>query len=475
MDGYTDVNGLTSDAVFTGQLGQNYRFQVSVQDGAGNVGTDVQYVTFKKNVILPGTSGNDTVTIDKETKNGLVYAEIDDDGHKSSDQVDDVNEFIFNGGNGNDYFKNNTAVADSLNGQNGKDTLDGGGGPDTIKGGAQNDTIDGNVGDALEDGGSGDDRYMFDTDREVGDVRVENSGGGGDILDFSEDKNTGPGVHVDLGLSTWQQPDLHMLLELDATPDIKGGVGGAGNDEFTGSSIKNAFVGEGGQDTLSGGGPGTTYEGDSGIDTVIDKLLGKNNILSDSSLVEDSTRDSLNTIEDVVLQCSNIEDDTVNTTAFTGDETLYGGDNDDSIVAGDGPQPTVVYGGPGNDTLQGGAGADRIDGGPGNDTLLGEAGNDTIQGDAGADYVDGGGGNNSMAAGHDPNDQIINEPGNPPPQSRPPVEPPPDNEQPTVPEEPLLPDPDYPEPDGDDDGLSNYYQNYYGQDQADEAGSGCAG
>jgi len=70
----------------------------------------------------------------------------------------------------------------------------------------------------------------------------------------------------------------------------------------------------------------------------------------------------------------------------SGDDRIYGYGRNDVLIGG--PRDDLLDGGDGNDTLIGGAGNDQLYGGDGNDILIGGAGNDYIDGGRGSDtYV----------------------------------------------------------------------------------------
>jgi hypothetical protein len=82
-------------------------------------------------------------------------------------------------------------------------------------------------------------------------------------------------------------------------------------------------------------------------------------------------------------------------TAFTGNDTIFGGDGVDRIEAGFG-----------DDLVYGGADRDLIQGREGDDTLFGDDGNDLLEGRLGDDLIYGGYGKDVIRAGSD-NDTIF--------------------------------------------------------------------
>ena len=86
-----------------------------------------------------------------------------------------------------------------------------------------------------------------------------------------------------------------------------------------------------------------------------------------------------------------------------GNDHLYGqspnGGPDDSDALNGGNGSDYIQGNAGNDYLYGDDGSDRIQGGQGDDHILGGEGNDTVNGNLGRDVIDGGEGNDSLRGG----------------------------------------------------------------------------
>jgi len=98
--------------------------------------------------------------------------------------------------------------------------------------------------------------------------------------------------------------------------------------------------------------------------------------------------------------------ETINLLAWSGNDTITGGDSRDTlrgysgrdVINGMRGNDTLI-GDSGNDTLFGGTGADNLLGGTGNDGLSGGAGEDVLIGGAGRDVLVGGAGSDSMSGG----------------------------------------------------------------------------
>jgi Ca2+-binding RTX toxin-like protein len=97
-------------------------------------------------------------------------------------------------------------------------------------------------------------------------------------------------------------------------------------------------------------------------------------------------------LANVAIVTGTASDDTLDTTATSGQTIVIGAQGDDTItlnaagsVAMGGGGNDILRGGDGNDGLYGGAGDDLLEGGRGNDWLVGGAGNDTLIGGDGVD------------------------------------------------------------------------------------------
>ena len=80
-----------------------------------------------------------------------------------------VEQVVFDGGDGKDRFTNNTSLRAIATGGGGDDVLIGGSYSDTLEGGGGNDTLQ---------GGGGNDVYLFDTDLPLGSDTINDAGGG---------------------------------------------------------------------------------------------------------------------------------------------------------------------------------------------------------------------------------------------------------------------------------------------------------
>jgi Ca2+-binding RTX toxin-like protein len=143
---------------------------------------------------------------------------------------------------------------------------------------------------------------------------------------------------------------------IDSVVNVENFRGSEFDDDVTGDSAANVFLGFAGDDLLRGMGGNDDLQGYSGNDTLDggaghDGLYGAvgNDIMSGGA----------------------------------GDDTLWGGDGADAIEGGTGRD--FLFGGTGDDVLRGDDGVDFLFGNDGDDTLLGGAGDDVLRGDSGAD------------------------------------------------------------------------------------------
>ena len=230
---------------------------------------------------------------------------------------------------------------------------------------------------------------------------------------------------------------LTAETDTDTLLNIEGFIGGLGNDDITGDSQSNFFVGGEGDDIIDGGtngleGDTASYEdatsdvsvylqflgidvgGGQGIDTLIDieNLIGGN---FNDRLIGDAN--------DNVLTGGDGNDILK---GKEGNDTFFGGDGDDTMRGGAGTDimnggagsdilfalagDDILNGGDDRDFVYGGRDADTLHGDGGDDEVRGNLGNDMIFGDAGIDDLRGGGNNDMLDGGAD-NDFLFGENG----------------------------------------------------------------
>jgi len=323
----------------------------------------------------------------------------------SSSRVDRI---VFDGGDGNDYFRNDTDIRCTVNGGNGADLIYGGDGNDVLMGGSGDDRIYGRGGNDNIWGSSGNDRLYggSGTDWVYGDEGNDlvYGGSGDDTLrggtgndrlygQDGQDRLYGQDGHDYLfghnGNDRLYGEDGHDRLYGGAGDDalygqsgndrLYGGIGddrlsgGSGNDQLYGQGDDDRLYGHSGDDTLNGGQGNDFLDGHGGRDT----LWGESG------------------------------DDRLE--GGTGDDVLYGGDGDDTLYGEAGNDR--LFGSRGADTLRGGADDDYLHGSYDNDSLYGDAGDDELLGNSGADRLYGGSDNDTLRGGSG-NDHVAGNDGN---------------------------------------------------------------
>lgn len=281
------------------------------------------------------------------------------------------------GGSGNDVLTGNSA-ANGLTGNGGNDILDGRGGNDSLYGAAGNDT------------------YLFSPAAGFESDFVSDAiGGGTDTLDFSLLTTA---VSFDLSLSASQTVHANRSLSLSSGESIENLIGGSGNDNLRGNSLKNIITGGSGNDVLhvSSAPAGEVEEliGNQGNDQYVFYPQAMATRVSVSELASQGT-DTLNfslitSSVSVWLSSTAIYEPFTNQTlqisSGTAFENLSGGSNNDVLHGND--LNNVLTGNGGDDSLYGKNGNDSLVGGLGQDTLYGESGSDSISGGMDSDtYV----------------------------------------------------------------------------------------
>lgn len=219
----------------------------------------------------------------------------------------------------------------NLTGSDGADRLTGNAGANKISGARGNDTIDGAAGSDSMIGGSGNDTYHV---RQKGDVVVELSGGGSDL--------------VCSYLSAYTLPTHVENARIMST----------GKASLTGNTLANVLHAGKGDNVLDGG---------SGTDT-LSYAYGANGT--------SGVKVSLATTTAQATGGSGID-------TISGFERLTGSSNGDSLSGNSGTN--LIRGGSGKDSVSGGGGADTLYGDAGDDLLRGGTGKDTLYGGSGKD------------------------------------------------------------------------------------------
>jgi Ca2+-binding RTX toxin-like protein len=335
------------------------------------------------------------------------------------------------------YFKDGSAVADTLGAVNGQATwLYSGDGNDTVTGADQGDVIIGGAGNDLLRGGAGDDQYAYWLG-DGNDVITDMSGtdtivfGGGiassdlkvkvgklaNAADYSTFRDALPTeFNRDLRIEIYNptsgaligtitivdfQNSLTFSDKLRFAGDVEiklqdflsqqgdallpSFVGTAGIDALTGTAANEVFYGLGGKDVLKGNdGDDYFYAQNDG-----DSIYGGNgNDTVDYSQMTQSVRVNLSS-------ASGLESQVIVTPTAAGDllfgvENLKGTDYNDTITGDN--NANILAGSKGDDVINGLGGADTLVGGEGNDTVNGGDGDDKIYSETGNDVIDGGAG-----------------------------------------------------------------------------------
>lgn len=335
-----------------------------------------------------GSAADDNVTIREQKQGQFVDLHLTRNGERERlCVVKNFKRIVFDGGDGDDYFKNSSRVAsvvfggrgdDTLEGGSGADALDGQDGDDVLVGGGHNDSLTGGRGDDLLRGGAGHDRIYGNEGNDV-----LKGGSGNDLLMGSYGNDQLFGHSGDDVLHGGAGNDLVWGGQGD---DVL--TGNTGNDQLFGEAGNDKLYGEDGDDLLHGGAGRDRLYGQDGHDVIFggtgdDRLDGGggNDLLrglaGNDRLAGGAGADCLWGGED--------------------HDTLFGDDGDDRLYGGKGHDR--LCGGAGNDLLKGGSGDDRLEGGDAHDVLFGGVGadrlyggrgDDELRGEEGDDYLDGG-------------------------------------------------------------------------------------
>jgi Ca2+-binding RTX toxin-like protein len=321
-------------------------------------------VTFTDDVLrIEGTAGDDTAAVDPYSYQGDPWVAVTLNGDTTQYAASAIRKIVFQGLEGDDYFRNSSDLVSHAWGNAGADTLLGGGGPDRLLGGSWADSLDGGAGDDKLYGQGADDSLY--------------GGAGNDSLYG----HTGAD-------SLFGEADNDSLLGSSGDDLLVGGDGDdtinglTGYDEIYGQDGNDLIYGHGADDVISagagddrvyGGGQNDTIFGEGGNDTLFG-TSGDNFISGDD-----------------------------------GDDRIYGGHDNDDLRGGDGNDLIRAYGG--DDVVQGGEGDDQLFGSDGNDTLYGGGGGDYLDGEAGDDGLFGGGAEADTLQGGAGSDRLLTQSG----------------------------------------------------------------
>lgn len=230
---------------------------------------------------------------------------------------------------------------------------------ENVIGGSYGDTITGSSLDNRLVGGPGDDRYIFDTDSNLGFDTLDETGGGKDTLDFSP--TTTRSVTVTLW-SVLNVVNSALTLNLGSGAAFENVVGGSLGDTLTGNSQNNSLKGGPGDDRYV-----LDTDSASGLDT-LDESGGGVDTLDFSSTTTRSVVVSLASSSNQVVNAGL----TLNLKSGSTFENVYGGTLGDTLTANS--RSNLMRGGAGNDIYKFDAdvagGVDTLDeSGGGTDTL----------------------------------------------------------------------------------------------------------
>jgi Ca2+-binding RTX toxin-like protein len=223
-------------------------------------------------------------------------------------------------------------------------------------------------------GGGGDDVYGIDSDVPLGQIRIDESGGGVDTIDFSA--TTTAGVVINLKSVVAQVVNSNLSIILDTGSSVENATGGSGNDTLLGNSLGNVLTGGAGDDTFYGVAGNDTLIGGTGDDTYV---------FGPATSAESDTVTELASEGTDSLKFNTLTTDVVVSLGSTTVRTVH---TNRQLKLNSGSTIEKAIGGSGNDTLTGNSLGNVLIGGAGNDTLTGVAGNDSLFGGTGDDtYV----------------------------------------------------------------------------------------
>ncbi|ADC63833.1 Hemolysin-type calcium-binding region [Allochromatium vinosum DSM 180] len=338
---------------------------------AGSLKLNDTLVTVNQLVTAADILANKLIFIPAANANGSGYASIGfkvSDGKATSTATYSItidvtlvrDDLILKGTSGNDTLTGDMidlGSYDRLIGLAGNDSLFGLAGNDTLEGGAGNDILNGGKGSDRMIGGDGSDIYYVDNTGDVVSETNANASTGGidsvysSLTDYTLDPNVENGRILSTGTANLTGNQLNNLLKAGIGNNIL--TGGTGTDTVSyvvGATTEKTGV------TLNLALTTAQETGGSGTDT----LVGIENLIGSAyadKLTGNSGRNNLS--------------------GGVGNDILNGGAGND-ILNGDTGNDTL-NGGAGNDTLSGGAGKDILNGGAGNDILNGGTGIDIFR------------------------------------------------------------------------------------------------
>ncbi|MGZ5858653.1 MAG: calcium-binding protein, partial [Burkholderiaceae bacterium] len=214
--------GTSEDDIFNGGGGAD-----TIRGGGGN--DTITYQNDKRNTILDGGIGTDTLVVNQSASINLSSANQDTG---SSNVTLTGFENVNGAGSTGVLNLTGTSSANVLTGGSAADIIVGGGGADTLAGGAGNDriTYQNDAAGTVIDGGTGIDTLVLNQSASI------------DLT----------AVDQDIGSANVTVNGFENVSAINAASPVVL-TGSSGANQLTGGSGNDVLVGGGGQDTLSGG------------------------------------------------------------------------------------------------------------------------------------------------------------------------------------------------------------------------------
>ncbi len=221
-------------------------------------------------------------------------------------------------------------------------------------------------------GGAGNDVYRFDADTSLGNIALDESGGGVDTLDFAATSTVA--LNINLGTSLLQSVHATNLgLDLKSSTTFENVIGGGGNDIIVGNNLANTIAGGNGNDLVTGGGASDTMSGGLGNDTFL---------FADTTTAETDTLTELPDQGTDALDFSSLTSEVTISLATSLVQTVH---TKRSLKLNSSATFENLIGGTAGDTLLGNSLINKLIGNSGNDNLTGSGNDDALYGGIGND------------------------------------------------------------------------------------------
>lgn len=233
-------------------------------------------------------------------------------------------------------------------------------------------------------GRAGNDIYKFTTNQAVGQVSLNESGGGTDTIDLSAVTSN---TKLNLGVASWQTVNSRIRLNLTSGANFENVIGGSGNDILTGNGRANRLTGNAGNDRLTGNAGNDVLDGGKGNDTYVFGIA----TAAEVDTVIEATAAGIDTLHFGALKTA--------VKLNLGNANIQQVHANRRLKLNSGVSIENAIGGSGNDNLTGNSRGNQLTGNGGGDRLTGNAGNDQLTGNAGNDVLVGGTGNDTYFFG----------------------------------------------------------------------------